>query len=358
MARPTASLKLYQNEIFGALANMIISQQVFADNIKGTNAKLVDKARVDGSMYGDQKLYYATDALKSAPWGNDKEAADLLKLFRPDAPEVQAIQLDVFRQICLTVDNYLTKRAFADEGTFASFNSVMKNWMADTKKIYDATTYNAYVGTAETALGEQTITVTLPESTDPEAKARLAGQTIAREMADLMVNLTDATRDYNDYGYIRSYNKEDLMVVWNSAALNEITTMDLPTIFHKEGLIEKMGEYVLPAKYFGAVNAGTQAGNDTTVRSLVEQEIGEHHYFAGDIIASGDTAPAGTSYTQDDKILFKVIHKDSIPYMSAFEVGTSFFNAKSLTETNYLTFGHNTLAYLKNYPLITVKKNK
>ena len=51
---PVAGLRLNQNEIFAALANMIISQQVFADNIKGTNSKLVDAARVDGSMYGKQ----------------------------------------------------------------------------------------------------------------------------------------------------------------------------------------------------------------------------------------------------------------------------------------------------------------
>ena len=56
---------LNSNEIFAALYNMIISQQVFADNLKGTNSSLVDMAKVDGSMYGDTKLYYATDVLKS-----------------------------------------------------------------------------------------------------------------------------------------------------------------------------------------------------------------------------------------------------------------------------------------------------
>jgi hypothetical protein len=49
------------------------------------------------------------------------------------------------------------------------------------------------------------------------------------------------------------------------------------------------------------------------------------------------------------------MHKDSVPYMSGFEVGTSFFNPRSLTETNYLTFGHNTLEYLKDKPFITVE---
>ena len=102
---------LNQNEIFSALYNMIISQEVFADNIAGAGSSLVDKARVDGGLYGDQKLFYATDVLKSVAWGNDAEAENLLDLHRPAAPEVQAIVLDQFRQISLTVDNYLGKRA-------------------------------------------------------------------------------------------------------------------------------------------------------------------------------------------------------------------------------------------------------
>ena len=51
-------------------------------------------ARVDGGLYGDTKLYYATDVLKSAPWGNDEEATNLLKLYRPDSPKCQPITID------------------------------------------------------------------------------------------------------------------------------------------------------------------------------------------------------------------------------------------------------------------------
>lgn len=100
---------LNTNEIFAALYNMIISQQVFADNIADTKATLVDMARVDGGLYGDTKLYYATDALKSTRWGNDAEATNLLAINRPEAPKCQAIELDEFRQISLTIDDYLSK---------------------------------------------------------------------------------------------------------------------------------------------------------------------------------------------------------------------------------------------------------
>ena len=147
--------QLGSNEIFAALYNMIISQQVFADNIASTKSTLVDRARVDGGLYGDTKLYYATDVLKSAPWGNDEEATNLLKLYRPDDPKCQPITIDTFRQISLTVDNYLSKRAFSTEGAFSSFNSVMLGWIGDTKRIYDSTTYNVAVGTTETDIGKQ-----------------------------------------------------------------------------------------------------------------------------------------------------------------------------------------------------------
>lgn len=348
--------QLNSNEIFSALYNMIISQQVFADNVKGTYAQLVDKARVDGSLYGDTKLYYATDALSSHEWENDQEAENLLSLDRPKAPAVQKITLDKFRQIRLTVDNYLTKRAWATEGAFSSFNDVMKGWIRDTKKIYDSTLYNAFIGTHETSVGEQTKEIT-PIDGQNDAL------TMAVALADILTEMKDVSRDFNNYGYIRSYDESDLMVVWNAKVYNQLKKADLPQVFHTAGLLEEFEQTVLPARYFGTVNAGKQEGaDDGSIRSLVEQTIegddGIIHVFAGDAIKAGYTAPAGTSYTVDDTIAFKVIHKNSVPYMSAFEVATSFFNPRSLTENHYLTFGHNTLVALDNYPFVTARFNE
>ena len=349
---------LTANEIYKTLANMIISQEVFADNI-GKNQTLVDKARVDGTLYGDTKLYYATDVLFSSAWGNDSEAANLLSLDRAEDPEVQAIKLDVFRQIRLTVDNYLSKRAFADEGTFASFNGVMLGWMRDTKKVYDGTNYNVFIGTTETNEGKQTREVDIAgargnASTETEAN-QLEATAIAQDLADLLVEMGDYSRDFNDYGNLRSYADENIKVIWNSKYVNKIKKIDLPTIFHKEGLVDKFDEEVLPAKYFGTVNATATVGDGSTVRAITEMMIGTNHYFAGDLIKTTDTAPAGMSYTESADVICKVLVKLP-PYMSAFEVGTTFFNPRSLTENHYLTFGHNTLEYLKNYPFITVKK--
>lgn len=391
-----AAFTLNPNEIFATIANMIISQEVFADNL-GKHQALVDKARVDGGLYGDKKLYYATDVLKSHAWGNDAEASNLLSLDRPADPSVQDITLDVFRQIRLTVDNYLSKRAWTDEGSFSSFQSVMLGWMRETKRVYDGTLYNCYIGATETSTGKQIVSVDLGTGSGHPLynltgveKEQMEAMLIAQSLADLFVEMGDYSRSFNDYGYLRSYADESIKVVWNSKYVNKIRKIDLPTIFHKEGLVDKFEEEVLPERYFGTVltssNISTySAATPTTgkpiasatgaytpgvanangcVRSMVEKDVTvsgtAYHVFPGDEIPSGATVVAsgnfelGEVYIEKADVICKVLVKYP-PMMSAFEVGTSFFNPRSLTENHYLTFGHNTLEYLKNYPFITVK---
>ena len=379
---PAFTGTLNQNEIFGAIYNMIISQQVFADNIYDTKATLSDMSRVDGSLYGDTKLYYSTDVLKSIPWTNDAEAQNLLELHRPEAPECQAITIDQFRMIALTVDNYLTKRAFATEGAFSAFNSQMLSWMRDTKRVYDSTMFNSFVGTHQAGLeadgagAKQNVTIALPAEPEGsgltlEAYNRLVAQTIAQAMADLLVDLEDVSRDLNDYGNLRSYNANDFRFVWNSEWVNKIKKLDLPMIFSKEGLLDKFAEHTLPARYFGNVNttSGTTSGTNTTIRSLIEKDYNtvkpnqsgydaKKHIFPGDLLPANTAYNANETYTEDGTIIFKVYHKDAVPFMTAFETGTEFFNPRSLTETHYLIWGYNDLEHLKNYPFITAKTAK
>lgn len=366
--------QLNSNEIFGAIYNMIISQQVFADNIKGNYAELVNKVKTDGTLYGDTKLFYATDALKSRKWGNDAEATNLLAINRPNAPECQAITLDQFRQIDITVDNYLSKRAWGDEGAFSSFQSVILGWVNETKRIYEATLINAYIGTVKTEANKAEVTIDL---TDAKAltgaeKDRKEAMLIAQGMADLFVDLKDISRDYNDYKFLRSYDSNDFYVVWNAKYVNKIRKVDLPTIFHKDGLMDKFEEVVLPERYFGeeitATNKGTYEatktgvyvkGKEGKVCALDEMDVVVSgvttHVFAGDELPAGATITAGECYINETDIICKVVHNDAVKFMSAFEVGTSFYNPRSLTENHYLTWGYSKPDYLKNYPIIVVK---
>lgn len=361
--------QLNVNEIYGGIYNMIISQLVFADNLDGVYGDLVDKARVDGSLYGDQKLYYSTDALATHAWGGDSEATNLLAVKRPKSPQVQAIVLDQFRQIDLTLDEFLSKRAFSDEGTFASFTAVMLGWVRETKRVYDARLYNVFFGTNETNIGGQEQIFELPKhdtsagstetAVEAEAINRLRGEKIAEHLANLLVRMKDARRDYNDYGHLRSYRYSKIQVVWNSDYVNQISKLDLPTIFNKDGLVNKFDSDELPSEYFGVV--GSTSSTATGIeRSTIEADytvLGvTTHVFPGDIIPTGATLTANSYYTPDPTIICKVCVVLP-PIMSAFDVATSFFNAKALLTNHYLTWGHNTLEHLKNYPFITIRED-
>ena len=239
----------------------------------------------------------------------------------------------------------------------------MLGWMRETKRVYDGTLYNVFIGTTKASGAAQTREIDLAgargnASTQNEADV-LEAKAMAQALADLIVEMGDYSRDFNDYGNLRSYANDAIKVIWNAKYVNKIRKVDLPTIFHKDGLVDKFEEDVMPARYFGTPNAAKvlAANNDGSYRSVLEKDytVDEDtvHVFPGDLIPSGVDIAAGEGYAVDDKVIAKVLVKLP-PYMSAFEVGTSFFNPKSLTENHYLTFGHNTIEYLKNYPFITL----
>lgn len=357
---PNFTGTLRRNDVLGLIYNMIINQRVFSRNVTLKN-RLVDKAKRNVGLYGDTELFYATDVLKSVEWGKDG-ATNVLELHRPDSPACQAISIDKYRQIALTLDNYLTKQAWGTEGAFNEFQTVMQGWMSDTKDIYDVTTYNAFFGTCESDdekavdSGSQNISFTIADSVgnaEGIEKEKLEGMYIAQKLADLIDDLAEPSRAYNDYGNLRSYDPSQLKIIFNNKWVNKIKLVDLPALYHND--IIKMGES-LNHRYFGHVNteAGTTTSANTNVRSLVEKDYGDVHVFPGDLLPNATEYLANETYTEDPDIICKIV-VEYPPYLSAFSVGTSFFNPRSLTENFYTTWGHNTLEHLYNFPMITVK---
>ena len=370
MAFPT----LNTNEVLMTLYNMVIGQRTFSDNLGGLDGSLVDKARIEGSEFGDTYLYQSADILRTykfVPVGPDPETGaytqeqleqlNVLKPFVPTKINQQAVTLNIFRQIPITIDRTISKRAFIDEGAWYDFTNLLADLLDQTKRAYDVTTYNTYVGTVESSVGKQQATVSIPalkdasSATEQVSHNKLLAETIAEKISNIFTELKDLSKEYNDLGYYRAFAPSDLIVIWNSDFVNKIKTAGLPEIYHS-GDLEKVFDFenVLPAKYFGKIVEGTDSA--TGGRTLVEVELNNVHYFAGEEIPTRSLVEANKSYVPDDSIVCKIIHKDSIPYMSGFETRTEFLNARNLNSSNqYLTFGHNTLTPIKNYPLITLR---
>ena len=354
--------------------DMILGQRVFVDDIYETKSTLLDMARRDVGMLGDQYLYYSTDVLKSYKWEGDSEAGNLLKLHRPKQPQCQTLTVNQLRIIPVTVDSYLTKQAWSTEYAFSEFNSRMLSWLYDTKRIYESMLFNTFVGTNTTLEGKQNVSLTLPpepegvDDYNTESYNRLVAQTIATEVANLLVDIEDVTRDYNDYGNLRSFSADSLVFVWNAEYVNKIRKLDLPTIFHKDELVDKFAEHTLPTRFFGNINqnSGTTGSANITVRSLIEKDYNEVelnspdydpklHVFPGDLLPANTPYEANETYGEDPSIILKIYHKESIPFLTGFSTSTEFFNQRSLTSTHFMIWGHGTLEHIKNYPFITVK---
>lgn len=350
--------QLNTNEVFASLFNMIISLQVFPTGISDLSG-IYEKRKVDGTLYGDTKLYTSTDALKSYPWDGTDTPGDynLLTIKRPPLPKKDAIVIDEFRQIPVTVDEYLTKRAFMDEGTFGSFNGVVLSWLQTTKDVYEHTTYTANMLISAETKAKALASIDL----SPDGSgATLAGydlliwkaQELYRQIEDAMKELNEPSRSYNDHGFLRNYKLDDFDIIVPLGVLSSVRKHDVPFLYNAD---EKPIFKEVHWKYFGAINASgaTLTGTNTTVRALVEKDyvVSEvtTHVFPGDLLPNLATYLANETYTAtyterpsiSDDITILAIHKQDYPIMSAFTVGTSFFNARRLDMNHYLTFGHN-----------------
>ena len=364
---------LNPNEVFGSIYNMIINQYV-KDPALADNYGFVEKFRTEGSNLGDTVLIYDQDVLSTRDWLGDLEAQNLLGVERPADPKCQAITLDRFRICKTSLDAYLSKRAWSTETAFTTFNSIVLNMVSKTKKLYEITMMNAFLGTVEGNAARADVGITLSGITETgEAKNRLEAQTIAQALADLFTDLKDYSRDFNDYQFMRAYNESDLIVIWNSAYVNKITKIDLPTIFNSKGLIDKFEQNVLPARYFGEVIdesslpiTGLTRGGDGyitigsdykggTIRAMDENNYeASGHRFAGETLKAGDKFLPGKAYVEDDNIICKVITKDTVKYMSSFETAGEFYNPQALITSHMLVWGFSDPTRVLGEPCITV----
>lgn len=382
MAYPT----LNANIINSALYNQIISQQIFTRIRRGS--ELVDKARVEGTLYGDTKTYFAADAIHTKPFVQDSvDALNLLAIDRNKSVKTQDIVLNVFRIAETTTDNLLSKQAWSDEGTFAKYTDLLNQMVPTAMYLHDTTEYNAFIGAcAVGTYGKQ----------NPSALSLTSGkegQEIAQALADICSDMSmRPSRDYNDYQHITKFSLEEIKIVWNSKWVNFIEKINLPVLFHKDGVMEKFAENVIHEDYFGdkvalsSISAATvdathpvkktgsvytwepDAANSVFARVTEEVEllctdgVTKVSFFAGELLQNpaGKTLVVtdldGKLYVKNDKIICKVFVQ--LPaYMSACELSTEFVNVKNHSTNRYLVFGRNTLEKFDAYPVVTVKKS-
>lgn len=410
LTRAPWSGTLRTNEVFSALFNMILGQRImFPDT--ANNYDFLSMFREEGGQYGDQKIYYDSDVLSSRKWLGDAEAANLLDVKRPAAPKAQSIILGQMRIVDITVDNYLSKRAWSDEGTFSQFNDMIISMITNAKEMHETCTLNAFIGSTDGYVVEVPVS-TATQGLSGEEKSRVRGQLIAKTIADVKADMMDYSNKYNDYHFRRAYAKDKLKTIFNVDYKNSILKTDYPTTYDSDGLIdfgkEIPGHYMTTpinsmnfSSYMAATATagkpiegsgtdgiyvpGTNNANGKLV-ALVEKEVEVNgttykvmpgdELPAGVMLVKGGTnvnnpnafTCIGRGYNQvsttdtdsefgiaQDNVICKICSTDTFKFLTGFTIGTEFYNPKSLTQNHYLIWTYG-IDRLKGQPLVTLKE--
>lgn len=382
---PLFNGQLKQNQVLTTLYNMIISQEVFANNID-LNDELVSKFMVDGTLYGDTKLFLSTDIGGMTDFPDTTK--NLLTKTPPSDIKTQAITVDKFKQATITIDTTKLKQAFMNKGVYSAFVGVVLQWIRDTMKVFNTTYFNAYLGTVKTEATKNVeyvfdgttaspimtaITSATETMVEKESALKLLAGQVGARINDILGNLKDVSRDFNDYGYMRAYDLKDFVLVWSKKYYGAMQRAALPLVFHGDKVLNiEMEQYVLNDRYFGRVNDSTGTA-DAATRVLSYKEVSGSKLYPADNLPASTAFAAGETYEQvnygdiftpfpstaktkqGNETVAIIVHKRAIPFMKALVIESEFYNPKDLDTNHYLTWGFNTLEYLKEYPIIRIE---
>lgn len=359
---------LNANKVYLELANMISRIEENGDNIKSKSvSRFAEKAKVEGAQFGDTVIYRDFDTLYSREFDPDNN--NVLQVEQIANIKEQPIVMNKFRQVGLTLPtSFLAKQAMDGEGCWASFTSIIEGMISRSRDLTDGRGYNVFLGTDETA---KTVEFTLGTGTETKD--------YCKQLKDLLDSLEEGSREFNDYGFMKSYRPEDVICVLNSAYASKFIYQELPGDYHIEELKKFVSGDTLNKAYFGDL----QASHATAVEGDFAAEPLNIYDANGKVVKfyyPGDELPAGTdltvkyvdkngavkaktdddgntvyasTYKVNDKIICKIYSKLP-PFMSGIDLATEFNNAKNFSKNMYLTTGHNTLEHLKGEASITI----
>ena len=407
-----------KNFLFAGTINLLRNVLVYANNVKKTGMDIGARYRVDFGTAPKQLIRYSTDILQTVPFaggdslqndGNDQlqeESNLLLKNNFPVDPDNQALEGGKMRLIHLSVERFVSGRAFDEPYVQNDFWGIMLGWTTATKDVADETNFRAWLFTLQ---ADRVFTVELynpadaTNIADAEKINRMNTQFLSSFLASLFTNVMDYTRLLNGFGNLRNYNITEFDVYGKPETMNKIRLVDVPMLFHKDGVENNFAFELQHARMFGEINDVAGTGDSTitwsvdkgkptvtsigTVRSLIDQwlpsdetpVVGQrykgntrlidgvvyHFYFAGDPIADTDTADANMSYTTEDTFdtntgnptsvvdRIRFVHKEAPLFWSGWVRADAFYNSRSGVTQNYTVYEFD-MGKFDEYPIFDV----
>lgn len=367
---PAFNGMLNSNEIYNVLFNVrILFQKLVPNMVKRDEiVSLLDKAT---GMYGDTGLLMGMDIQGTYEFGMDAEAPKLLAINRNKTQKVEKYTIKNWRQTDVTNDAYISKRAFLDEGTFATFNGYLVGTLGKAMDAFETGSVKTGVGTYTNP--ELVINVTMPAADGTEATERIRAAKIRQAILDLKADMADNQRKYNGYGFYASYDWNDFTSAFNTKYINEVNALALYSAFNEQYINEATSGRNWTPKWFGNVNtnSGTTDPGNTTTYSLIERNSdgtdnfpltqeqlnqGVYRIFPGDLLPEDFDYEANETYDKDEKVIAKVFAPEYVYYMTGYEQGESFYNPRSATTNHYLRKGYSPVQVSSFVPFITLRE--
>ena len=354
----------------------------------GRNADpLFHKIMEEGTLFGDTKEYRSISPRHSRKYVQySPDAIDFIKVNVNKTGRTQPVVVDQFFISETTLDSLCMKQAWMNDGQYSDYIGLINKTLNDEEYMHDFTTINCLIGASnlfKTSVGKQA-PAALSLTTGKE------GQEIAEFLANLTSDMCTPSFDYNDYGDRTLFTMDRLYFIWNSKWVNKIEKINLPVIFHKDGVMDNFAKYVIDAKYWGDaqkfadISAGTVVvgkpikktgsvytyepdASETMVLRCVESceitctdGVTVAEFEAGDILMNPVGKVLDVSdydekfYVENDKYILKVL-SGLPPYLASTESTSEAYNPKNHSTNRYLVFGRNTLARILAEACVTIK---
>lgn len=315
-------VSLTQNEFVGSLTNLAVVTLVnktIADSV----SPLVQSCMFDAVEYGDKALMISVDTLDVTDYSDQ---SSLLSVVKPTLDEQELSTTDK-KKIQVTLNRYLMKGAFANEYSIADAFAVILSMLQKTKNIYMykkvVAAYEEYEGgfendgTPKAMLATQTKTIDMVNvsavegETNKKAAREFNSNQIYKALLEIQQGMCSPTRLYNELAFETISNPDDLKLVINGRFMNEMIVETMATLLNSSKISDQTTwkeTHVIPEVQFAEQETKTNV-------------IG----WFGD--------------------------RNKYQIRPRFEVGTSFFDASTLNQNDWLHFWLIS-GFVNGYPLV------
>lgn len=309
-------ITLQVNRFLGALTNLIAYSQVANTTEAGRVGDFVASFQDINVENGDGKVVLASDLLDV----NDLQGTSSLLSSNPPTVNEQYISVDNYKVIPMTINKYLMRGAFVEEGQLANFVGYLMSIMRATKTAYLSDeiikTLKNYEPTLETQVLEIDV-INTAGLTDPmqlESAKRYNANVINEALIDLLNSMAFPTNKFNDLAYREIIDYSSMKFIVRSSTNSKILVNSLASLLNSDKITEaqRWGEtFVVPDDQFDDMNAN---------------------------------------------IIGWFMHNKKVQFGYFYEVATEFFDASTLNQNDWLHFAYY-MGIIDAYPAVQIKLN-